>query len=103
MPRTLRLLLSKQPALQAVEIDIDHWCCIESEKLRQREATDDRVAERLADFRSDASAEHHRNAAEQRCHRGHQNRPEAHNAGLINRVLCRQTLFMLDVLGKIDQ
>ena len=42
-----------------------------------KQAADDRVAERLADLRTGAGAEHQRNAAEHGAHRGHQDRPEA--------------------------
>ena len=97
------LLFSKQPCLQAIEIDIDDWRRIERENLRQCEAAYDGVAERLTNLRSYTAAEHHRNAAKQRRHRGHQDRPEAHDAGSIDGLLGRQPLFMLDVLGKIDQ
>src|SRR5207248_9974924 len=41
------LLFPKQPCLQAIEIDIDDWRRIEREKLRQCEAADDGVTERL--------------------------------------------------------
>jgi hypothetical protein len=42
-------------------------------------------------------------AAEQRRHRGHQDRSETQRAGLVDRFLGRQTLGVFDLLGKIDQ
>src|SRR5229473_2954592 len=54
-------------------------------------------------FRSDTATEHHRNAAKQRRHGGHQDRPKPHDAGSIDGFLGGQTLLMLDVLGEIDQ
>src|SRR5882724_2334001 len=71
-PDRLLLLFPEDPGLQPVKIDIDDRRRIESENLRQCEAADDGVAERLAKLRSDSAAEHHRNATKQRRHRGHQ-------------------------------
>jgi hypothetical protein len=93
----------EQPGLKSVQIDIDDRGRIKREHLGHGEAANNGVAQRLTNLRTDAGAEHHRNTAKQRRHRGHQDRPEAHDAGLINRLLGGQPLFMLDVLGKIDQ
>src|SRR6202165_1296008 len=100
--RRLRLF-SEQPGLQPVEIDVDNRRRIEGENLRQSEATADGVTERLANLRANARTDHHRHATEQRRHRGHQDRPEAQNAGLVDRFFGRQALAMFDLLGKIDQ
>ena len=67
------------------------------------EAADDGVAERLAKLRANPGPQHHRHAAEQRRHRGHQDRPKAQHAGLVDRFLGRQPLLVFDLLGKIDQ
>src|SRR5712672_1473638 len=101
-----RLLLfssSEDPALQPVEIDIDDRRRIESENLRQSEAADDGVTERLANLRADPRTYHHRHATKQRRHRGHQDRPEAQDAGLIDRFFGRQAMAVFDLLGKINQ
>ena len=47
------LLLTEQPALQLVEIDVDNRRRIEGENLRQGEAADDGIAARLPNFRAD--------------------------------------------------
>src|SRR6267142_4720077 len=101
--RCLLLLFSVQPALQPVEIDIDNRRRIKREKLRQSEAADDGIPERLANLRADPGTHHHRHAAKQCGHRGHQDRPEAQDAGLIDRFFRRQAVAVLDLLGKIDQ
>src|ERR1700757_3321830 len=71
------LLVSEQPALQPVEIDVNDRRRIEREDLRHRESTDDGVTERLADFRADPRTHHHRDSAEQCRHRGHHDRAKA--------------------------
>src|SRR6267378_6034081 len=64
--RRLLLLFPEQPGLQAVEVDIDDRRRIQREDLRQREAADDGIAERLANLRAYSRADHHRHATEQR-------------------------------------
>src|SRR2546427_5005854 len=53
-------------------------------------------------FRSGATAERERQAAEQRRHRRHQNRTEAQNARLVDRVLGRLLLAALGVEREVD-
>src|ERR1700738_3990213 len=69
-------LYTEQPGLQPVEIDIDDGRRIEGEDLRQGEAADDGVAERLANFRADPGTHPHRHATAQSRPRCHQDRPE---------------------------
>jgi len=45
--------LPEDPGPQPVEADIDDWRRVEGENLRQSEAADDGVAERLANLRAD--------------------------------------------------
>jgi methyl acetate hydrolase len=73
-------------ALQAIEIEIDHRRRVEREQLAERQAAHHGVAERLAQFRAGAGAEHQRHAAEQRRRRGHQDRPEPQQAGFADRI-----------------
>src|SRR3984893_12034060 len=55
----LRLLLvAEQPSLRLVEIDINNRRRIERENLRQREAADDGIAERLANIRAHPTPHH---------------------------------------------
>src|SRR5260370_35145104 len=61
----LLLLLPEQPALQPVEVDIDNRCRIEREDLRQSEAADDGIAERLANPRPAPGPTHPRHPTEQ--------------------------------------
>src|SRR5215471_10587294 len=75
----------KQPALQPIQVDIDNGRREEREYLRQSEPADNGVAEWLADLGADAGPEHHRDSTKQSCHRGHQDRPETLDAGLIDR------------------
>src|SRR6266850_7432986 len=48
-----------------VEIEIDHRCREQRQRLADDQAADHGVTERLADFRSGPGAEHQRHAAEQ--------------------------------------
>ena len=72
---------------QLVEIDIDDRRREEGQHLRKEKSADDGIAERLADLRAGAGAEHQRHAAEQRRHRRHQDRAEAQQAGSVDRFL----------------
>src|SRR5262249_22798676 len=63
---------SPRPPGETVEIEEDHRRGVEREQLAHREAADDGVAERLADFRAGARAEHERHSAQHRRHRGHE-------------------------------
>src|ERR1700730_4890698 len=98
-----RLLLPEQPVLQLIEIDIDNRRRIESEYLRQSEAADDRVTERLANLRAAPRTHHHRHGAEQRRHRRHQDRAKALDAGLVDRFLGRQAFVLFGLHGEIHQ
>src|SRR6478735_5158175 len=80
--------LAPQGPSQAIEIKIDDRGSEQGEDLREQQAAHDRVAERLADFRAGAGPEHQRHRSEQRRHGGHQDRPEAQHAGLIDCVLA---------------
>src|SRR5580704_1395136 len=53
-------LLAAQPGLEAIEIEIDHRRREQCQELAQRQAADHGVAERMAQFRSRAGAEHQR-------------------------------------------
>src|SRR5262249_45053750 len=64
---------------------------------------DDGVAERLAYLGARSSAEHERHGPKHRRHRRHENRPEAFDASLIDRLLRREALFSLGVKGEVDK
>ena len=71
---------------EAVEIDVDHRRRIERQDLADDQAADDRDAERLAQLRAVAEAERQRQRAQHRRHGRHQDRPEAQQAGLVDRL-----------------
>src|SRR5256885_10266232 len=58
-------LFRSQQMAEAVHVDVDDGCGEQCQHLRHQEAADDRIAERLANFRADAGAEHQWDAAEQ--------------------------------------
>ena len=70
---------------ELVEIEIDHRRREQGQRLADEQAADHRVAERLADFRAGACAQHQRHAAQHRRHRRHHDRPEAQQRGLADR------------------
>ena len=85
-----------QPHRQAIEIEVDDRRREQREHLADDQAADDGDAERLAQFGAGAGTEHQRQRAEDRGHRGHHDRPEAQQAGLVDRVARRQAF---DALG----
>src|SRR3984893_18540953 len=60
-----------------VEIEIHHRRIEQCQRLADDQAADHRIAERLADFRAGAGAEHQRHAAEQGRHRRHHDGAES--------------------------
>jgi hypothetical protein len=96
----LRSSSPEYPRLQLVKVDVDNRRRIEGENLRQGEAADDGVAERLPNFRAAPRTHHHRHAAEQRRHRRHQDRTKALDAGLVDRFLGRQAFALFGAAPK---
>src|SRR5262245_2972942 len=84
-----------EPLRQPVEPQIDHRRGEQGEHLAQQEPADDRDAERMAQLGADAGAEHQRQRAEHRRHGGHQDRPEAQQAGLVDRLARRAAVGAL--------
>ncbi len=60
------------------------------------------IAERLAQFRADAGSEDHRHRREEGGERRHQDRAEAEQAGLVDRVAGRLALLALRLEREID-
>ena len=56
----------------------------------------------MAQLRADAGAEHQRQRAEHRRHRRHQDRPEAQQAGLIDRLARRHAFVALRLEREVD-
>jgi len=88
---------------EAIHVDVHDGCREHSQHLRDQEAADDRIAERLTDFRADPGAEHQRDAGEQRAHRRHQDWAKAQTAGLVDRLLGAEAALALADQGKVDQ
>ena len=88
---------------QTIEIEEDDRGCIERQELAQGQPPDDGIAERLAYLGARSGAEHERHGPKHRRHRRHENRPEAFDASLIDRLLRREALFSLGVKGEVDK
>src|SRR5690349_3333584 len=79
-----------QPGLQPLEVQVDHRRDVQREELRKHQAADHRQAERHARGAAGAEADGDRQAAHERRHGGHHDRPEAGQPGLVDRLLRRQ-------------
>ena len=86
----------------AVERQVDHRRREQGQHLAHQQAADDADAERMAQLRSRAGAEHQRQGAEDRRHGGHQDRPEAQQAGLVDGLARRHALVALGVDREVD-
>src|ERR1700682_3407580 len=84
-----RLLLAdrfRDPAVEAVEIEIDHRRDVERQQLRQQKTAYHRDAQGLAQFGTRTRAERDRQRAEDRGERRHHDRPEAQKRRLADRL-----------------
>src|SRR5258707_7012486 len=77
-----------EPELEAVEVEIDDRSGEERQELAHDEAADDGDTERATKFGAGAVAERKRQGAEQRGHGGHEDGPEAKQAGFVNGFNC---------------
>ena len=94
---------SGEPCADCIQVEINHRRGVERQKLRQQQAANDGIAERLAQLRSGAGAKHQGHATEQRCHGRHQDRSEPQGACLINRIFRAKSLIAFDVEREVDQ
>src|SRR5882724_5669795 len=69
---------------QTIEPEIDHRRREQREDLAEQEAANDGDAERMPELRSSPGAQHQWQSAEHGGHGGHQDWPEAQEAGLEN-------------------
>jgi len=83
------------PGGEPVEGEVDHRGGVEREELAHDEPAHDRDAERLAELGPDTLPQRERQAAQQRGHRGHHDRAEAQQAGLVDRLLRALPLLAL--------
>ena len=60
------------------------------------------MPKRTAQLGTDAAAERERQTAEQRCHRGHHDRPKAQQAGLKDRLRRALAFVAFRLEGKVD-
>src|SRR5262245_1313910 len=81
------LARAPEPAVQAVEQEIDHGSRVEGQRLRHQEPADDGNPERAAQLRSRAAGDDERYGTQQRRQRRHQDRPEALETSLEDRLL----------------
>ena len=77
---------ARNSAAEPVEIDVDHRRGEQRQQLADQQAADDGDAERMAQLRARAAAEHQRQRAEQRRHRRHQDGAEAQQRRLMDRL-----------------
>src|SRR5690348_13372110 len=84
-------------AREAVEVEVDHRRSEEGEHLADDQPADHGEAERMAQLRADARAEHQRQHAEERGGGCHQDRPEAQERRLVDRLARALTLMTLGV------
>ena len=109
MPRLHPAHRPRQPAVavavaaaEAVEIDVDHRRRIEGQDLADHQAADDRDAERLAQLRAVAEAQRQRQRAQHRRHGRHQDRAEAQQAGLVDRLARLEPFVPLALQRHVD-
>src|SRR3954470_18758834 len=98
----LGLVAPREPNLQPLEIEVDHRRDVEGEHLRQQQASDYGEAERLARAAAGAEADGDRQGSHQGRHGGHHDRPEACQAGLVDRLLRRHAAAALSLNGEVD-
>ncbi|MNM51485.1 hypothetical protein D3C81_625460 [compost metagenome] len=87
---------------QAVQVQVNHRRRIKGEDLAEHQATDDGQAQRLTHFCAFSLAQQQRQCAKDRCQGGHQDRPQAQQAGPANRLFRRKALMALQLQGQVD-
>src|SRR5271170_5581791 len=85
-----------------VEEDVNDRGGVKREHLAEQEAADHGDAQRTAELGADAAAKGERNAAQQRGHGGHHDRPETQQAGFVNGVSRALAVFTLRLKGEVD-
>ena len=85
-----------------LEVDVDDRRDEQRQKLREQKSADHRETERLPRVSAGAERERDRQAAHQRGHRGHHDRPEPRQTGLADRFFGRPAFLALRVKGEVD-
>ncbi len=91
-----------EPQAEAVHIEVNDRCCVESQRLTDDEAADDRDTERTAKLGARAGAERQRQTAEQRRHGGHHDGAEAQQTGLEDSFFRGLAVAPLDFEREVD-
>ena len=91
-----------QPLLQPIHVDVEDRRHVERQELREEQAADDREPERPPRLRARAQAERDRQRAHERGHRRHHDRPEADEAGLVDRLLGVLAFVALRLDREVD-
>src|SRR6202034_1967173 len=95
--RRIGAAIARQPPRKAIEPEVNARRGVQRKHLADQKSAYDADAKRPAQLRSCAGAESERNAAEQRGHRGHHDRTETQQAGLVDRLAWRFAFLALGV------
>ncbi|MNQ86065.1 hypothetical protein D3C85_1012490 [compost metagenome] len=87
---------------QAVEVKVNHRGGVKRQDLAEHQPADDRHAQRLAHLRAFGTAEQQRQGPEDGRQGGHQDRPQAQQAGTANRLQRRQAILAFQLQGQVD-
>src|SRR5258708_11576341 len=90
------------PRLQAIHVDVNDRRGEERKHLAENEAADDGGGKRGGQLGANSRAKRERHGREKGGHGGHQNRTETQQAGLVDRVDGRQSLFPFHLNRKIN-
>src|SRR5438105_13009172 len=87
---------------EPTEIAVDDRRREQGQQLTKDQAAYNRHAQRMAQFRTGAGAEHQRQGAEDRRHRRHHDRAKAQQRGMVDRLARLFALFALRLYGVVD-
>jgi len=90
-----------RPQPETIEIEVDDRCSVEGQQLTDEQSPDDRNAERAAQFGALPKSDRQRQGAEHRRHCRHDDRPEALEAGSIDRIARAQAQSALGIKREI--
>src|SRR5258708_28106013 len=91
-----------EPMREAVEIEVDDRRGVEGEPLRHEQAADNGDAERAAQLGAGALADGERQAAADRGEGRHHDRPEAQQAGFVERLERAPAVLALGLEREVD-
>src|SRR5215472_2429131 len=100
--RGVRLAAPAEAPAEIVEGEVDHRGGEKRQHLAHDQPADNGDAERLAQLRTGAAAQHEGERPQDRRHGRHQDWPEAQQAGLVDRLPRRLAFVALRVQGEVD-